>query len=100
MSDESVQEALDKADRVLARAEELTQQVHVKACENIAVSLGLMPKEPEVTEEDITIIDYQESETIEEYMDERIEVTKSLRDGLKGVDFKPMFRRMYGLEEK
>ena len=39
------------------------------------------------------------SETIEDYMDKRIEVTKRLREGLKGVDFKDMFRRMYGLKE-
>jgi len=32
------------------------------------------------------------SETMEEYMDRRIAVTKRLREGLKGVDFKPMFR--------
>ena len=41
MLDESVQEALDKADRLLDKRSKLNQEVYVNAFENIAASLGI-----------------------------------------------------------
>ena len=41
----------------------------------------------------------QSGDTPEERMAESLKAIVRLREGLKGVDFKPMFRRMYGLKE-
>ena len=37
-------------------------------------------------------------DTPEERMNESLKAIKRLREGLKGYDFKPMFKRMYGLK--
>ena len=34
-----------------------------------------------------------------ECVERMVEVTKRLREGLKDVDWKPIFRKMYGLKE-
>lgn len=39
------------------------------------------------------------SGTIEEYFQKVAEVSKSLRESLRNVDWKPMFRKMYGIKE-